>query len=110
MRRYFRTTVTGKNKSTEVREMIVFQEGQDPMVLAFRRNSELIGMNSISMSPPEEAFIAGTVTGPEKAPTARELKRRAKDEAYRERINERLSKMGPREYARFGPGRFSNNG
>lgn len=107
MRRYLRTTVTGvrAGDGLKVSEDIVFEEGQDPVVLAFRRNNALAGMSAVRMTAPEEAFCAGTADRPERAPTPRELKKKARDEAYRERMrwkmNERFSGDPPRRRGSF---------
>lgn len=115
MKRYLRTVVSGTREGCEASETILYQEGQDPVALAFRRNHALCGMNAVSMTAPEEAFCAGTADRPERAPTPRELKKKARDEAYRERMhrkmNERFSEDPPRRRGefrsfrpRFGPG------
>lgn len=109
MKRYYRMTVSGASQGNAVHEDVIYMEGQDPVVLAFRRNNALCGMNTVSMTAPAEAFCAGTMEKPERTPTARELKRRARQEAYRERMNERLTDQGPRRFHfRFGP--ENNNG
>lgn len=107
MKRYFRTVVSGNDGrgGAAIMEEILYQEGMDPVVMAFRRNNALAGMNSITVGAPEEAFSAGTMEKPYRAPTARELKKKAREEAYRQRINERFSSQAPRsrEYAGFRP-------
>ena len=116
MKQYYRVTVIGTGNDREAREDVLFLEGQDPVVMAFRRNNALAGMNAIRIGAPEEAFVAGTLSNPNRVPTAREIKRRAREEAYRERINERFNRSLPRRTRinkefddqfspKFGPGR-----
>lgn len=114
MRRYFRATVSGQSGDDCITDTVVYREGQDPLVLAFRRNHALVGCSTVTVSAPEEAFTAGTPERADHVPTAREIKRKAREEAYRrralERINDSFAYPPPRsrEFTgfrlRFGPG------
>lgn len=66
MKRYYRMTVSGASKENAAHEDVIYMEGQDPVVLAFRRNNALCGMNTVSMTAPAEAFCAGTMERPER--------------------------------------------